>query len=140
LKKRKENIGMWKEYNPSPVGAHVGDCAVRAIAKVLDTTWEKAYLLLVVNGLAMGDMPSANNVIGSVLRQHGFKRANIPSDCPDCLTIKEFCKDNPQGTFVIGTGTHVVAVESGNYFDAWNSGNEYVSYVWYLQNPPIFYI
>ena len=131
---------MWIEYNPSPVGAHVGDCAVRAIAKALNTTWEKAYLLLVINGFSMGDMPSANNVIGSVLRQHGFKRANIPSDCPDCLTIKEFCKDNPQGIFVIGTGTRVVAIDSGNYYDNWNSGNEYVSYVWYLQNPPIFYI
>lgn len=32
---------MWKPYNPNPVGRSVGDCAVRAIAKALDVTWEK---------------------------------------------------------------------------------------------------
>jgi hypothetical protein len=129
---------MWKEYNPSPVGARVGDCSVRAIAKALNTTWEKAYLLLVINGFSMGDMPNANNVIGSVLRQHGFKRANIPSDCPDCFSVKDFCKENPNGTFVLGTGNHVVTVIDGNYYDVWDSGAETIAYVWYKDTKPIF--
>lgn len=43
------------EYNPNPVGRRVGDCAVRAIAKALDTSWEGAYLALVINGLQMCD-------------------------------------------------------------------------------------
>lgn len=123
---------MWIEYNPSPVGARVGDCSVRAIAKALDIDWEKAFALLVANAYRMGDMPSSNVVIASVLRQNGFKRTNLPNKCPDCYTIKNFCKDNQRGTYVLGTGNHVVAVVNGDYYDTWDSGNEIPVYVWYL--------
>lgn len=46
---------MFIEYNPNPCGRRVGDCAVRAIAKALDTTWEGAYITLALNGLQMCD-------------------------------------------------------------------------------------
>lgn len=49
---------MWIEYNPNPVGRKVGDCAVRAVAKALETTWEKAHVMLDINAIAMGDMPT----------------------------------------------------------------------------------
>lgn len=53
---------VWVFYNPSPVGRSVGDCSVRAIAKALNTDWETAYVLMAVNGFAMGDMPSSDAV------------------------------------------------------------------------------
>lgn len=34
---------IWDKYNPNPVGRSVGDCAIRAVAKALDVTWETAY-------------------------------------------------------------------------------------------------
>lgn len=37
----------WIEFNNNPVGRRVGDCAVRAISKALDTDWESAYISLV---------------------------------------------------------------------------------------------
>jgi hypothetical protein len=40
--------------------------------------------------------------------------------------VKEFCYDNPKGSFLVGTGTHVVAVIDGDYYDAWDSGNEVI--------------
>lgn len=43
------------EYNPNPVGRRVGDCAVRAISKALDMSWEAAYVTLALNGLQMCD-------------------------------------------------------------------------------------
>lgn len=122
---------MWIEYNPNPTGRSVGDCAVRAIAKALDTDWESAYVALTVNGYAMGDMPHADSVWGSVLRQNGFYKKAIPNSCPDCYTINDFCRNNPRGVFVLGTGTHVVTVEDGDIYDTWNSGNEIPIYVWW---------
>ena len=122
---------MFIEYNPNPVGRKVGDCAVRAISKVLDMGWEAAYIALVINGLSMGNMPSSNEVIGSVLRQHGYMRKNLPDDCPACYTIEDFCEDNPQGRYVLGANNHVVAAIDGNYFDTWDSGTETVMYAWY---------
>ena len=122
---------MWKEYNPNPAGRRVGDCAVRAVAKALDTDWETAYLLIAINGYVMNDMPSSNAVFGSVLRQHGFYRQSLPNDCPDCYTVKNFCAENPKGTYVLGTGTHVVTAIDGDYYDMWDSGDETVAYIWY---------
>lgn len=122
---------MWIKYNPNPTGRNVGDCSVRAIAKALDTSWEDAYALIAANGYAMGDMPSSDSVWGAVLRQHGFYREAIPNECPDCYTVKDFCKDNPYGTFVLGFGGHVATVVDGNLYDSWNSENEIPIYVWY---------
>ena len=125
---------MWIEYNPNPTGRKVGDCAVRAIAKALSIDWETAYDLIASNGFAMGDMPSSDSVWGSVLRQNGFYRKSIPNYCPDCYTVKEFCRDNPKGTFVLGFGDHVATVIDGNLYDSWNSLNEIPVYVWYRKD------
>lgn len=122
---------MWIEFNPSPTGRKVGDCAVRAIAKALDIDWEKAYMKLCVNGFGMGDMPSADSVWGSVLRENGFYRESISNACPDCYTAEDFCKDNPKGTFVLGFGGHVATVVDGNLYDSWDSSNEVPVYIWY---------
>lgn len=122
---------MWKEYNPNPAGRRVGDCAVRAVAKALDTDWEHAYLMIVANGYAMNDMPSSNSVWGSVLRQHGFYRETLPESCPDCYSAEDFAKDNPQGVYVLGFGTHVATVVDGDIYDAWDSSKEIPQYIWY---------
>jgi hypothetical protein len=122
---------MWIEFNPSPTGRRVGDCAVRAIAKALDDDWEKSYMMLAANGFGMGDMPSSDSVWGSVLRQHGFYRESIPNTCPDCYTARDFCKDNPKGTFVLGFGGHVATVVDGDLYDSWDSSDEIPVYVWY---------
>ena len=79
---------MWIHFNNNPTSRNVGDCAVRAVAKALDISWEDAYAKIASNGYAMGDMPSSDSVWGSVLRQNGFYREVIPNECPDCYTAK----------------------------------------------------
>lgn len=119
------------EWNPNPVGRKVGDCAVRAVAKALDMGWEAAYVALVINGMQMGDMPSSDLVSSATLRQHGFRRMNIPNECPVCYTVEEFCEDHSDGIYVMYCGGHVVTEISGSYFDSWDSGKETVQYAWY---------
>ena len=119
------------KYNPNPVGRSVGDCAVRAIARALSLDWEQAYLLLAKNGFAMGDMPSSDSVWGAVLRQNGFYRKSIPETCPACYTARDFAKDNPKGTYVLGFGGHVATVVDGILYDNWDSSNEVPQYFWY---------
>lgn len=122
---------MWIKYNPNPTGRMVGDCAVRAVAKALGISWEQAFDLLAENAYQMGDMPSADSVWGSVLRQHGFYRANIPNTCPDCFTVKDFCREYPYGVFVLGFGGHAATVMDGNLYDSWDSSNEIPQFFWY---------
>ena len=111
-------------YNPNPKGLSVGDCTIRAISRALNLSWVKTYISLVVQGLKMCDMPSANRVWGEFLKSKGFQKFQIPDTCPDCYTIRDFCYDNPFGIFVVGTGEHVVCVIDGDYYDSWDSGNE----------------
>lgn len=122
---------MYRYYNPNPVGrTTVDDCTVRALAAALDVSWEDAFAMTAMNGYQMGDMQNANSVWGAVLRQNGFYRQNIPNTCPDCYTVEKFARDNPQGTYVIGTGSHVVTIIDGDWFDTYNSKDEVPAYFW----------
>ena len=125
---------MWIKYNPNPTGRFVGDCAVRAVAKALDISWEEAYDLITDAGYIMGDMPSSDSVWGAVLRQHGFYRKAIPNQCPDCYTVEEFARDNPEGIYVLGFGGHVATVVDGDLYDSWNSSREIPIYAWFRKD------
>lgn len=125
----------WREYNPNPTGRRVGDCAVRAVAKALNTDWETAYSLIAEAGYNMGDVMSSNSVWGAVLRQHGFYRTAVPNTCPDCYTAEDFAEDHPIGTFVLGFGGHVATVDDGTIYDSWDSSALVPQYYWYKKSP-----
>lgn len=114
---------MWKQHNENPVNARVGDCVVRAISTALNQDWVKTYAELCVQGLMFCDLPSSNAVWGSYLARKGYKRSTIPNAC-NCYTVEDFCKDHPNGTYILGTGTHALTVIDGNYIDVWDSGQE----------------
>ena len=121
---------MWERYNPNPAGRSVGDCSVRAIAKALDTDWETAYAKIAAAGFQMCDMPSSDSVWGAVLRINSFKRETIPNTCPDCFTAEDFCRENPEGVFVLGFGGHVATAVDGVLYDSWDSSEEIPIYFW----------
>lgn len=109
--------------NLNPQGKNVGDCAIRAVAKATGQTWIQAYMALYVHGLQLADLANSDAVWTSYLRNKGFTRGVIPDTCPDCYTVADFAEDHPDGTFVLGTGSHAVAVIDGTIFDAWDSSN-----------------
>ena len=121
---------MFVQFNPNPKRKLVGDCVIRAIAKATDKSWEDVYIDVVLQGFTMKDMPSSNDVWGTYLHQNGFTRHIIPDTCPSCYTVIDFCRDNPNMIGILATGTHVIAVENGNYFDTWDSGQETPIYFW----------
>ena len=124
---------MFVFYNPNPTGRKVGDCAIRAVSKALNIDWETAYIKVCLAGYQMGDMPSSDSVWGAVLRQNGFYRKAIPNTCPACYTVRDFCKDNPKGVYVLGFGGHVATVIDGTLYDSWDSSKEIPIYMWYLK-------
>ena len=115
---------MFKYFNPNPMNKRVGDCVIRAISKALDWEWNDTYTALCLQGYVMSDLPSSNQIWGAFLRKQGFIRQVIPNECPDCYTVEDFCKDHPTGIYVLGTGSHAIAVVDGFYYDAWESGRE----------------
>lgn len=114
----------WQYYNPNPKSNLVGDCVVRALSLALEQDWDTSYLGVATQGFELKDMPSSNAIWGAYLKHNGFKAYIIPNECPDCYTIRDFCKDHSKGLYVLATGTHVVTCINGDYYDTWDSGNE----------------
>lgn len=118
-------------FNPNPDKIMVGDCVIRAISIVLEQDWETSFIGVALVGLEKHDMPASNNVWREYLERKGFKRYALPNTCPACYTVKDFCKDNPKGRYILGTGTHAVSVVNGDYYDIWDSGDEVPLYFFY---------
>lgn len=118
------------EYNPNPKGKVAEDCTVRAISKLTDKSWDDAYLLVCTGGLIEKTMPDQKAAITALMCMLGFRNHLLPTDCPNCYTIKRFCFDFPRGRYMVATGSHVVAVIDGNYYDAFDSGNEVLLNYW----------
>ena len=119
----------YRYYNPNKNGNSTGDCVIRAISKALNQSWDDTYWDLCDQGYLMGDWGNNNIVWDTYLRDCGFIRKVIPDTCPNCYTVRDFCRDNPYGVFILSMGNHTVAVIDGSYYDSWDSGME----------APIFY-
>lgn len=125
---------MYKYYNPNPGNKNTGDCTVRAITKALDRTWENVYTALCAKGYEMKEMPDSNAVWGAYLIDCGFRRHILPETCPFCYSISQFAEDHPNGTYIVGTGTHVVCVCDGDIYDSWDSSDKYPVYYFVKEN------
>nr|DAI93958.1 MAG TPA: hypothetical protein [Caudoviricetes sp.] len=123
-------MSRWKQYNPNPKNARVGDCPIRAITKAIDSDWETVFAGVTVCACALSDMPSANHVWGAYLRQNGFKRYIVDDHGQDVYTVEDFCQDNPVGTYILAIDGHVVCAQDGYYYDTWDSGQEIPIYYW----------
>ena len=115
---------MFMYYNPSPCHKDVGDCVIRAISKAMNYGWERTYIELAIQGFMMCDMPSANHVWGMYLKEKGFKRHLIHDDYVGDYTVGDFCKDHPEGVYVLALSSHVVTVVDGDIYDTWDSSYE----------------
>lgn len=114
---------MWIYVNPNPVRKDEPDCVVRAISIAEGRSWDEIHAELCDLSREMGTMPSVNWLWGLWLKTHGYRAFLLPESCPECVTVREFCRRFRHGVFVIGTGEHAVAVADGNYLDAWDSGD-----------------
>ena len=118
----------WIRYNPNPVNRKGGDCVVRAVAVAEGLTWDEAYTELTKRAFLEKDMPSVNPIWANYLTSKGYDIYGLPNTCPRCYTVKQFAYDHPDGTYVLGTGSHAIAVIDGNYIDSWDSGDEIPMY------------
>lgn len=125
---------MYKYYNPNPAHQYTGDCVIRAISKLMNQSWMKTYLMICLQGGMMYQMPSTNTVWGQYLLNNGYRRYIIPDTCPECYTVKDFCKDHPYGKYLLALDGHVIAVIDGDYYDTGDSGNELPLFYWRKEN------
>ena len=125
---------MWIRANPNPEGKDVPDCVIRAICIALNKPWlEVSDSLYFDYARKDHSVTCDDNVWGHYLYDHGFEPFLLPHECPACITIRQFCRMYPRGTYIIGTGSHAVAVIDGNYYDSWDSGDRIPTFFWRIR-------
>jgi len=126
-------MAEWVYDNPNPRNRRTDDCVVRAVSIASGQTWDETYAGVALTGLALSDMPNMNHVWRFYLRGLGFKRKEIQDTCPDCYTVNDFADEHPHGRYVLGTGTHAVAVVDGRVMDTFDSRELIPMYYYYLE-------
>ena len=123
---------MFVFYNPNPLRRSTSDCVVRAVSKLMNLDWDTTFIKLSFMALMKKDNLEKGHVWGDFLRLNGYRKHFIPSTCPYCYTVKDFCYDHPRGRYLLridGVDSgHVVTVIDGDYYDTWDSGDEVVEY------------
>ena len=115
---------MWIYANPNPCRREEPDCVVRAICLATGRRWHEVHDELCRLSSERCTMPSVNWLWELCLRKHGYEKFLLPDVCPSCVTIREFCRRYPEGTYIVGTGTHLVCIKDGDWLDTWDSGDE----------------
>lgn len=104
----------------------VGDCQIRALAKVLSLSWVEAFDLTIpicreLQTYTIFDCDLAKTK--EAMEKLGFKYTGISNrKGTKRPTIDSFAKDHPIGKYVVTVAHHVVAVVDGKYYDTWDSG------------------
>lgn len=116
-------------YNANPSGLRdEGDCVIRAISKVMNMSWDDVAIDLSMMMVTNKRMITSNALWGEYLTLNGFVRRGLPDSCPNCFTIEDFCRMFPSGRYVVCTGSHVVAVVDGNFYDTFDCSQEIATY------------
>ena len=121
---------MWIKANPNPMNKEVPDCVIRAVCIALNIDWYQAFDEICAVARDDCNMPSADTVWGRYLYEKGFRPFILPNYCPACLTVRDFTNIFSVGRYIIGTGSHAVAVINGNHYDSWDSSSEICSFYW----------
>lgn len=121
---------MFKYMDLNPCRKQNDDCVIRAVATMFGISWKKAYTDLCNYGLLVCDLPNSASTITLYLKEKGFKRYIVSSECPACYTLRDFCEEYPYGDFIVLTDGHAVTVINGNYYDNFDSGGLTPVYYW----------
>lgn len=110
--------------NINPKKKLTNDCVVRAIGIATGKSWDEVFWDLTLDAFDEKETCiDSNKIWGQYLERQGYRRYHISDVCPMCYTLSQFCRDNPKGIYVVGTGSHAVAVINGDWYDTWNSGS-----------------
>ena len=111
---------MYIHFNGNPCSKNIGDCVIRAISIVTGYSRHKVYAGLCLQGFPCTVWGNSNDIWADYLLYLGFTRHRVSRR----MTVSEFAEQHPTGRYVLGTGSHAVAVVDGNIIDSWYSGNE----------------
>ena len=115
---------MYKYFNLNPLGRHVNDCTVRAIGLALNITWDEAFVYLSEYARKNAIMPDEVWSIDSFLQEHFIRLCGCKDNVQ--ITVGEFVKLNPVGTYLITMNGHITCCINGCIYDTFNPSDRII--------------
>jgi hypothetical protein len=119
---------MWKYYNCNPLRREVNDCVVRAVSLAEGKSWDETYLIL--SKLALNEAV----ILDDSLFVEKYLNSKYEAICPKCegyrITVGEFVKTHPKGTFLITMKGHITCVVDGIIYDTWDCTDKLMWNAW----------
>lgn len=114
---------MFQYHNANPRKRNVNDCTVRAISLATGRTWDATYEELCKFAQAQAIMPD------DVIYIDEYLERRYPKVC-DCegmgITVKEFVRRHPIGTFLITMAGHITCSINGVIYDTFDPSSRYI--------------
>lgn len=114
---------MFQYHNANPRKRKVNDCTVRAISLATGKSWDETFIELSEFARAQAIMPDEVDYIDEYLIRN-FKKV---CGCRNKrITVRDFVKDHPRGTYLITMSGHITCSINGCIFDTFDPGERYV--------------
>ena len=122
----------YKKFNVNPKGLKCDDCAIRAVAVALNTSWDDIYRQLFDIGFELKRPMSDLVVIDKLLKRNGFMQGSIKVAKGESRpTVAEFANSHKDMICILRVAHHLVACAKGIYVDTWDCGSKSVYKYWY---------
>lgn len=108
-----------------------GDCVIRAITKIEIRTWRSIFKELCGIAMEQQTMPNQKQCYEQYFREHGYKYTGISNKKgAKRPTVSQFTVSHPDGRYILVVANHLVAADSGKFYDTWDSGSKCLYGYW----------
>ena len=101
-------------YQPN-IKTREPDCAIRAISRLLNISWEESMTLLYNAAIEKHTMLNNGITISKVLIDNGYKRRTFRNTH---MTISRFIMENRKGRYYLINNNHAVACINSTIYDS----------------------
>ena len=115
---------MYKYHNANPLRRHVKDCTIRAISLATRQSWDETFQMLSEYARLQGIMPDDVTYIDEFLETHFEKICGCKHKIK--ITVGEFVKQHPVGTYLITMSGHITCAEDGVIYDTFDPSDRFV--------------
>ena len=115
---------MYQYYNNNPLGRHVSDCSVRAIALATNNSWDSTYRILSeyarLQGITFSEVEFIDEYLSKLYPRYCQNKK-------DKVTIlKDFLNLQLPGRWLVTMSGHITCVIDGVCYDTFDPSERYI--------------
>lgn len=123
---------MYQYYNNNPLGRHVNDCSVRAIALATGESWDNTYKILSDYARRQAITFSEIEFIDEYLDKR-FQKYCLPQSS-SLFTLKVFLSLSLKGRWLITMSNHITCAIDGVCYDTFDPSDRLIWCVYFVKD------